>query len=265
MRTEPIQGGKRFIYRVRPLVPGTYEFPGIQVGYYDKGQHAYVVRTTDPIPLQANAAAQVHEDNVIDTATNRIERTELTEQRLLTRRQDIAVSAITLDPAGGRPAAHRPLRTLLLQLLIGPGTCLLVALAVALWLRLPSVAARKRRQQAWPKARTRLRRAARRAHHHPAQARRAAVEATRQYVAERLGATRQAMAPHDIRSQLEQQALPNELVNALVDPLHLLFDAAYAPDKPGEAPDEGALEQINSLRKALGDVSKAMSKKGETA
>lgn len=264
VRTEPLPDGKRFTYRIRPLEAGTYEFPGVQVGYYDTEQRVYVVRTTDPIPLQANASAQVRDDAVIDTVTNRVELASQTQQRLLTRRRDDAVSAITLDPAGGRTPSRRSARHWLMLLLPGPLLCLVAALGMALWLRLPAVAVRQRRRLAWPKTRPRLQHALHRERRHPREARAEAVEATRHYLADRFDASRQGMAPNDVRHLLQQQNMADEIVQAVVAPLSALFDAAYAPEPP--AGREGSeTDHIRALTKALAALEKAAAQRGGTA
>ena len=58
VKTETLTASRRFVYRVRPLRAGTFEFPPLELAYYDLGRREYVVRRTDPIPIQVSAAAQ---------------------------------------------------------------------------------------------------------------------------------------------------------------------------------------------------------------
>ena len=58
VKTETLTAARRFIYRVRALRAGTFEFPPLELAYYDLGKREYVVRRTDPIPIQVSAAAQ---------------------------------------------------------------------------------------------------------------------------------------------------------------------------------------------------------------
>ena len=58
VKTETLSSARRFVYRVRALRAGTFEFPPLEFAYYDLGKREYVVRRTDPIPIQISAAAQ---------------------------------------------------------------------------------------------------------------------------------------------------------------------------------------------------------------
>lgn len=57
-KTETIGTTRRFTWRVRPLTPGTVEFPSLPVSYYDIGSRKYITRNTDSIPIQVKAGAQ---------------------------------------------------------------------------------------------------------------------------------------------------------------------------------------------------------------
>ncbi len=59
VESESIEGGKRFKYRLRPLVSGTMEFPSIKTAYYNTVKAEYVTISSSPLPLQAEAATQI--------------------------------------------------------------------------------------------------------------------------------------------------------------------------------------------------------------
>ncbi len=58
VKTETLASARRFVYRVRPLRAGTFEFPSLEFAYFDLGKREYVVLRTAPIPIQVSAAAQ---------------------------------------------------------------------------------------------------------------------------------------------------------------------------------------------------------------
>lgn len=59
VESETIEGGKRFRYRLRPLKPGTLEFPAILTAYYDTVKCEYVTVSSSPIPVQVEATTQI--------------------------------------------------------------------------------------------------------------------------------------------------------------------------------------------------------------
>jgi len=59
VKSESIQGGKRFKYRLRPLKAGTMEIPAVKIAYYDPSRGEYATVETPPIPLQVDATTQI--------------------------------------------------------------------------------------------------------------------------------------------------------------------------------------------------------------
>ena len=59
LKTETLSGSRRFSWRVRPVKPGTVEFPSLPVSYYDLDRRAYVTCATEAIPIQVKAGLQV--------------------------------------------------------------------------------------------------------------------------------------------------------------------------------------------------------------
>ncbi|MFO7937500.1 MAG: BatD family protein [Kiritimatiellia bacterium] len=69
VKTETLENGKRFIYRVRPTKSGTLEFPPVKISYYDTDENRYKTITTSPLPIQAESTTQVSagSDNYADS------------------------------------------------------------------------------------------------------------------------------------------------------------------------------------------------------
>ena len=58
LKTETQGDVRRFKWRVKPLKPGTVEFPAFPVSCFDVGRQSYVTRKTSPIPIQVVAGQQ---------------------------------------------------------------------------------------------------------------------------------------------------------------------------------------------------------------
>lgn len=58
LKTETQGDTRRFRWRVKPLKPGTVEFPPVPVTCYDLGRKTYLTRRTAPIPIQVVAGQQ---------------------------------------------------------------------------------------------------------------------------------------------------------------------------------------------------------------
>ena len=58
LKVETQGGVRRFRWRVKPLEPGTVEFPSFPISYYDIDRKVYETRKTAPIPVQVVAGLQ---------------------------------------------------------------------------------------------------------------------------------------------------------------------------------------------------------------
>ncbi len=56
---ETLPDGKRFTYRVRPLVAGSIEFPPVEAAFFDRDTRTYQIRKSAPVPLQVQATTQI--------------------------------------------------------------------------------------------------------------------------------------------------------------------------------------------------------------
>lgn len=59
VETIPVSGGKQFKYRIRPLRPGTFEFPEIKAAFFNAKQGEYFTIESEPMPLQVEATTQI--------------------------------------------------------------------------------------------------------------------------------------------------------------------------------------------------------------
>ena len=65
-KAKPVDGGRRYTWRVRAVKAGTGELPAIPISYYDIAKRMYVAANTEPIPVQVKAGAQVSLGNFDD-------------------------------------------------------------------------------------------------------------------------------------------------------------------------------------------------------
>lgn len=65
-------GGRKFVYTIRPMTHGTYELPPIELAYYDVNLNKYASARTAPVPLRVNKAAEFDGAAVIASSTNAV-------------------------------------------------------------------------------------------------------------------------------------------------------------------------------------------------
>lgn len=243
VKTDTLPNGKRFTYRVRPIHAGTLEFPPVEVAYYDSEKRAYATLSTEPIPVQAQATAQIA--------------TELPEDAPEAADEVVQVSAapkgsgITLSPEGmethslfvpvGVSAA-----VLWLLAFTAPLLALLVWLAPAFARAVAALRARRRTGGAQGRALRALRQAADAA---------ATARVVRDYLAERLGIPNGAsLTPSEAVRLLSGNGCPPDAAQACGDALARLDEALYRPDNAVdiEAEKAGIRALLPQLDDALG-------------
>ncbi len=133
-----IDAGRRFTYRVRPLVSGTIEFPPLELSFYNAATRRYETARTQPIPLQVQATTQIVAEDGPDEAGG-----------LRADTQDNRPSGITLSRHARTNATARPAFWLLLA--IGP---LLFAACVATDRILPRMRTAANAARAWQRSRS---------------------------------------------------------------------------------------------------------------
>jgi len=64
-------GGRRdYLYKIRPTRAGTFEFPPVRLAFYDTNTRSYRTVATEPVPVKAQATAELTQDQII-ADTNR--------------------------------------------------------------------------------------------------------------------------------------------------------------------------------------------------
>ena len=212
VKSETLANGKRFTYQVRPLREGTLEFPPVKIGYYNSEHRAYEILTTQPLPLQAKPTTQ------IATASG-----PLTDEKGLEESQARLPCGITVVPLAKMNDSLCPsLQRMLLLVLSGPLACLLLLLKTPFGRFLANLRAYNRTTGA-------LRRVQRACHQ--AKTPSHLLQATRYYLAERLGlSSGTALTPGDATAALTAQGIPLELALELQTLLVQLEEALYRPD-----------------------------------
>jgi hypothetical protein len=230
VRSEAIDGGRRFVYTARPLSAGTIEFPPIPVSFYDTLLRAYRTVATDPIPLRVEAVAQFDPASIIGTSPEAPEMT--TSIRVESARTTPAAITVASDGA----VAPGRLGPMLAAWLL-PGPALAGFSLVVRWI--------VRHRRRWARERRR-RLAARRAVRRLRRARTAAeaFRAAAGFFVDRFDATEAGFSPLDAEEILRNHQYPDDDVAQFSAILQPLFDQSFRPD----VPDPDLLRQArNSL------------------
>ena len=243
---DTLPDGKRFKYRVRPTREGTLEFPPIKLAYYDTAARAYTTIATAPVPIQAHATTQIatatDHDNGADPMTGTLD-----------SRTSPRTDGITLDSQGAQPDSLLPSQRLTLFLLLaGPALCLLAALSSPLTACLRALRTYRRRSGALSRAQGALRQTAL-----PERAARA----IRDYLADRLTVTGNALTPAETELLLLQRQVPSDAAAACRALLAQLDEAMYRPDAATPIPD--VIRALQSLLPSLDAALDAPTKPAE--
>ncbi len=224
VQTASKPGQKTFTYTLRPLRVGTYEFPSVDLAYYDTRDRAYRVAHTRPLPLRVNKAAEVNATDVIAAPTNRV-----TVALTGGARSDLPLAPLDVTPLG---AIHQPLKPEPWQLAVastGPAAFVLLLLAKAARRVAARAAATRGRRHALAHAHATLRRARNLPADQPAAANRLALHAFRQFLADRFDVPAAAIAPSDAERLLARRNVPADLAAEFVSAFQRRFDAAFSP------------------------------------
>jgi len=242
VETETLEDGKTFTYTVRPIRPGTLEFPPIEIAYYDSQNRTYRVIRTDPIPLVAYRAAEVQEDFVL-AATN-----ELPDVDTAGLEGILIPAPITVAPTGSQPAPPWLTSWQQFLLALGPILFFLIGTGVFVRMRLTTTSESRRRKAATMEALRLVDRAARKAGRSPDEGRTLLVTGLRKYLANRLGGTEGGITPRDAARLLREHGVDADLSHTLVDVLDRSFNAQY---DPSTASDQDVQADAGSVRSVL--------------
>ena len=234
VETEPIENGRRFKYRVRPIVSGTLEFPAVRLAYYDTERREYVTVATDPMPLQ------VEETTRIAASSSMGEEGDAQSSALL-----LLPDGIILSPADTRPhfIADRRMRPLLI---VAPLLWLLCAL-VRPFRRLAVRAASALRERS-SRSTGDMSRALALAESDPALAASKAIGAARKALSARLRMRTASPSADDIASALAKHSVADGEIRDLVDSFSDLERLSYAS---GAADKSSVVDAVMRLRKAI--------------
>jgi hypothetical protein len=227
VQTADVEGGKLFTYTIRPTQAGTYELPALAVSYYDVTGRRYRTAYTEPIPLRANAAAQVGDSIIISTTTNRAG-----GHILLSADDHGPIAPMTRDPDG---AERHELFTATHAFLAASGPTVFAIAGLGLGFRfvLRRQARGRRRRHAVRRA---LRRIARAGSAAPATRAGLLRAAMCTFISERLDASGAGLTPDDVRALLATRpTLPAAPVTRYCGILDQLFDAEFSTGRPAPA------------------------------
>ena len=219
VRVTKKEAAREFSYTIRPTRAGTLELPAIELAYFDSAARVYRTVRTQPIPVRANAAAEV--PAVILADTNRQARSvEIETAAALT------IAPVDMDPAGAEDADLLRAGWNGWLAGAGPALCCLVFAGRTVG----RYAARRARTAGSRHALSRANAAldAARATADPAQALRLLVAALGRYGARRLGAAAAGLTPGDARRLLAERNLPPELAERFCEVFERAFCRVYA-------------------------------------
>lgn len=234
---------RQYQYTIRPTRAGTIEVPPIEVAYFDSESRTYKRVTSEPIPLRANAAADLGEGMIIADQTNGV------AESPIERDASRSPAPMSVTTAGASAAALLGGTWQIPVLVAGP---LVFLLACALrWLQKlrRSRTAGNRQKGALSRARESLR--------HTPDATAPLLDlcnALRRYVSDRLGINAAGMSPEEIRERLEAELDDPEPAERLTDILersaHAVYSGHDAPDDMDAACREASMA-VAQLDKAL--------------
>ncbi len=89
---------RQYTYTIRPVTPGTYEFPPISASYYDTVSRSYQTIKTRPIPISVKKGIEIDENIIINTSTN----TASTNVKISSG-DNALIAPLTMTPSGADP------------------------------------------------------------------------------------------------------------------------------------------------------------------
>jgi hypothetical protein len=238
-----LQDARQYTYTIRPTRAGTLEVPPIEVAYFDSEERTYRRVTTRPIPLRANAAADMGESMIIAAETNGMSGIATAPEALR------HPAPLSVAPRGSVPAPVMGRAWRIPVLAVGPFIWMLLAGARLLQKTHLTRRQGKRRRGALPRALRTLD-----ALNEGPEARTDLCRLLRQYVSERLDIKATGMTPGEIRERLVAELGQPAPVDRLVAILDRNANAVYSRE---ETPRDLA-EERQHARQALEKIDKAL-------
>ena len=223
IRTEAYADGRRYRYTVRPTRVGTYEFPPVEIGYFDLASRHYRIVRSAPIPLQASGIADVDISDLVGFRTNAADTIHLS----VSTAADV-VAPMTMSPRGAQPAPLIHARQVLLLAAAGPGFLLLT-------IGVQGTVAWRRRRRSTRGTRTALSTARRQLRAmRSMQDRHGTDHALRRilggFLAERFGVRSKTMTPQEAARLLDSVDAPAALRQGFLGLFEAAFNNAFAGD-----------------------------------
>lgn len=212
----------QYIYTVRPNQAGDYEFPPVELAFYDVISRSYKKIFTAPLPLQVRRGAEI-------TAAQVIGRTNqpLAAREEFDLRKQIP-APIRLDNAGAAPASIFGDQRAAAGLAAGPLLYLLTALAGLLRRSSRKIRLARHKKSAQFRAGGALKKALRLSRSAPAPAAGLICEALRKYLGERLGRDTAALTPPETGRLLKENGIGAELAENFSALYEKYFNAGFA-------------------------------------
>lgn len=214
-----------FSCTARPIEPGTYEVPPIEIAYFDTHRREYSIARTRPIPIRVNAATEMQPPIVIGAP-------EGSDPAAEGGRDVLVVAPLDVDSSGLFPAAAAPMRWRWGA--PGPLAWLLVMLGKAGRHVASRRSSGRQRRHALPRALRRLSRLGSRAGDASAADHSELCRALREYLSDRYAVAGSAMTPPEVLDLLRHNGVDDESAAALHDILERHFNAGYGEEQaPG--------------------------------
>ncbi len=220
---------RRYSYTLRPRHSGSFEFPPVEVSFYDVTSRQYRTVRTEPIPLKVRQTAEVTAAQVVGGSTN---------QTIILHRQEEASmrpAGMRMDPAIAETVSllGSPLRLLGIAL-TGPVLFGLSLLWILVRRHRPSFQESRRRRAAFAHAKTALK----------SGNRTDPCLILRRYLADRFNTRTESMTPSDAKNLLAQKGIPASLAEQFATLMQHHFNAAF---ETTPADSQGSTMELESL------------------
>lgn len=230
---------RRYSYTLRPRHSGSFEFPPVEVSFYDVTSRQYRTIQTEPIPLKVRLTAEVTAAQVVGGSTN---------QTIILHRQEEASmrpAGMRLDPsiAETTPLLGSPLKLLGIAL-VGPVVFGLSLLWVLFRRHRPAFLEARRRRAAFARAKSALK-----SESDPCLI-------LRRYLADRFNTRTESMTPADAKSLLIERGIPPSLAEQFANLMQHHFNAAF------ETAPAGATGSAMELESLLAEIERHLNATG---
>lgn len=232
VKSESIQDGKRYRYRIRPLTAGTLEVPTIEVSFFDSNESVYKTVKSDPIPVRANAVQEVSASDVIGPDTNTVTDVFLSANGENSR----FATAISVAPRGASLPAPLFRTRAFIAVVAMPLLCVVTWLSGILFSLLPGAKRRMRIQQALPKCRSSLNRLPKLQAHDKRKASRELIHALQRYVSSRFEVDASSYTPKELGSMFagHSESSACELITRLEPHYNAAFSSQEIESNPAQ-------------------------------